>query len=115
MSAEPLLTLSSALSEGGIDPYRFPGSFDVDSYPAVTPLDDDDLLPPPDPKRRLPLPLAAHDKRRLELHVALTTAGVAPLPGDLEAITILCGLDDGTVETVLRWITTARPRSSSAC
>lgn len=115
MSVEPLLTLSSALSEGGIDPYRFPGTRDADRFRAVAPMGDDDLLPPPDPKRRLPIPLAAHDKRRLELHVALTTAGVAPLPGDLDAIKILCGLDDGTVETVLRWITSARPRSAQAC
>ncbi|WP_274564708.1 hypothetical protein [Streptomyces spiramyceticus] len=53
-----------------------------------------------DPYRPLPA-----DKHRLDLHAALTTTGIAPLPGDLDAIKVLSTLDDATVRTVLRWIT----------
>ncbi|MCX4511097.1 MULTISPECIES: hypothetical protein [Streptomyces] len=113
MTAEPLLSLSSVLSDAGIDPYRFPGARDSDGlYSAMR--DEDDLLPP-EQEERLPIPLAAHDRRRLDLHSALTTTGVAPRPGDLDAINILCALDDRTVATVLRWITVAGPRPARAC
>ncbi|MFC5805165.1 hypothetical protein [Streptomyces formicae] len=64
----------------------------------------DFLLPAPDPDARLSVPLSASDRRRLELHAALTTAGIAPLPGDLAAIDALCVLDDTTNATVQRWI-----------
>ncbi|WP_254708542.1 hypothetical protein [Streptomyces lunaelactis] len=60
---------------------------------------------PPDPNQRLPFALPAADKRRLDVHAALTTTGIPPLPGDLDAIKALCTLDDRTLTTVLRWIT----------
>ncbi|MET9515651.1 hypothetical protein [Streptomyces sp. NPDC002994] len=76
------------------DPYRFHGPEDFDQLDAA-----------PDPEQRLPFVLAASDKRRLDLYAALTTTGIAPLPGDLEAIDVLSKLDDTTIRTVLRWIT----------
>ncbi|MGX1508621.1 UNVERIFIED_CONTAM: hypothetical protein RKD43_007330 [Streptomyces graminofaciens] len=76
-----------------IDPYRFPGAT------------DDYLLPAPRPGQRVPLPLEPADRRRLDLHAALTTAGIAPLPGDLAAIDALCALDDTTHAALQRWIT----------
>ncbi|MFJ2476612.1 hypothetical protein ACIOWI_27180 [Streptomyces sp. NPDC087659] len=69
----------------------------------------------PQPAQRLSIPLAAHDRRRLDLHSALTANGVAPLPGDLDAINILSALDDRTVETILHWITVPGPRPARAC
>ncbi|MFG2758590.1 hypothetical protein [Streptomyces wuyuanensis] len=113
MTAEPLLSLSSVLSETGADPYRVPGARDIDGlYPAMA-GDEAELLPPA-PAQRLAIPLAAHDRRRLDLHSALTANGVAPLPGDLDAINILSALDDRTVETILHWITVPGPRPARA-
>jgi hypothetical protein len=37
----------------------------------------------------------------------LTTAGIAPLPGDMDAINVLSALDDTTVSAVLRWVGSA--------
>ncbi|MGW7331566.1 hypothetical protein ACWGIU_23870 [Streptomyces sp. NPDC054840] len=48
------------------------------------------------------------DRRRLDLHAALTTVGVPPLPGDLEAIHTLSALDDTTNAALVRWITASR-------
>ncbi|MEU6706009.1 hypothetical protein [Streptomyces wuyuanensis] len=113
MTAEPLLSLSSVLSETGADPYRVPGVRDIDGlYPAMA-GDEAELLPPAR-AQRLAIPLAAHDRRRLDLHSALTANGVAPLPGDLDAINILSALDDRTVETILHWITVPGPRPARA-
>jgi hypothetical protein len=114
MNAEPLLAMPSALPETGMDPYRFPGTRDCDGdwlHSAVT-AGEDELLPPPDPSRRVPLALAAPDRRRLDLHVALTRTGVAPLPGDLDAIKVLSALDDTTIATILRWITSPSPKAA---
>ncbi|MGW7452670.1 hypothetical protein [Streptomyces sp. NPDC054787] len=41
----------------------------------------------------------------MDLHAALTSAGIAPLPGDLEAIHTLASLDDTTNAALVRWIT----------
>ncbi|WP_405997015.1 hypothetical protein [Streptomyces sp. NBC_00829] len=90
------------------DAYRFPAlPDDLDQQESTTAVDagGDYLLAAPDPMQRLPFALPAPDMRRLDLHAALTTSGVAPLPGDLAAIHVLCELDDATVATVLRWIT----------
>jgi hypothetical protein len=94
-----------------IDPYRFPGAPDGDTAfgDHLPPAPDgtvlgDYLLPAPHTDRRLPLPLEPADRRRLDLHAALTTAGIAPLPGDLAAIEALCALDDTTNATLQRWI-----------
>jgi hypothetical protein len=102
MSAPQVSALASTVSESLRDPYRFPGSRDFDQYDAGEA--GDYLLPAPDPKRRLPYLLAAADRRRLDLHAALTVAGIAPRPGDAGAIEVLCTLDDVTVLTLLRWI-----------
>jgi hypothetical protein len=56
------------------------------------------------PRRRPPLVMAPADRRRLELHAALTRAGVAPAPGDLDAVEALSTLDDTVNATVRRWI-----------
>lgn len=66
---------------------------------------DDFLLPPPRPAHRIDRALDPRDVRRLELHAALTAAGIAPMPGDLEAIDHLSALPH-TVHTALhRWLT----------
>ncbi|WP_405604975.1 hypothetical protein OHT93_35605 [Streptomyces sp. NBC_00191] len=107
MYAWQVSALPSAPQPSEIDPYRFPGARDIDAQSALTPSDssEDFLLPAPDPKQRIPFTLAAADKRRLAVHTVLTTKGVAPMPGDLDAIKALCMLDDTTLTTVLRWIT----------
>ncbi|WP_217625896.1 hypothetical protein [Streptomyces lunaelactis] len=99
--------LPSAPQPSEIDTYRFPGARDIDEHAPFPPADtsDDYLLPSPDPNQRLPFALPAADKRRLDVHAALTTTGIPPLPGDLDAIKALCTLDDRTLTTVLRWIT----------
>ncbi|MFI1395819.1 hypothetical protein [Streptomyces sp. NPDC020681] len=111
MHAWQISPLSSAQQESEVDPYRFPGIRDLDAHTVFPPVDaseDDYFLPAPDPKQRLPFALPAADKRRLDLHAALTTTGVPPLPGDLDAIKALCTLDERTLATVLRWITSPR-------
>ncbi|UYQ66144.1 hypothetical protein [Streptomyces peucetius] len=95
------------------DPYRFPGATAVEDQPrppAALSVPDavdvvDYLLAAPDPGQRVPLQLEPADRRRLDLHAALTTAGIAPLPGDLAAIEALCTLDDSTHTALQRWIT----------
>lgn len=102
------------------DPYRFPGATAVEDQPRppvalsasdavdyllAAPDPVDGLLAAPDPGQRVPLPLEPADRRRLDLHAALTTAGIAPLPGDLAAIEALCALDDTTHTALQRWIT----------
>ncbi|MEU2156174.1 MULTISPECIES: hypothetical protein [unclassified Streptomyces] len=91
-----------------VDLYRFPGAdfFGTLGDTSAT-YAGDFLLPTPDPGQRLPMPLNPEDSRRLDLHAALTSAGIAPLPGDLEAIEALCLLDEATNATLRRWITGA--------
>ncbi|MCB5910717.1 hypothetical protein [Streptomyces pinistramenti] len=89
----------------------------------------DELLPPPRPEDRLPTvprptgtppqnpvprpesrlhaPVSTSDRRRLDLQVALTAAGVAPAPEDAAALRALAGLDDATTTAVINWIGTA--------
>ncbi|MEV6652316.1 hypothetical protein [Streptomyces sp. NPDC051219] len=92
-----------------LDPYRFPGAEELDWHSDATGPDDadDHVLPAPDPAQRLPCPMAASDRRRLDLHAALTAKGVAPLAGDVAAIGVLSELDGTTFAAVLRWITWA--------
>ncbi|MGV9457118.1 hypothetical protein [Streptomyces sp. NPDC003635] len=92
-----------------LDPYRFPaarlGDQPQQMLAACDLMEDGDyVLPAPDPASRLSMTLEASDRRRLELHAALTTAGIAPLPGDLDAIEALCQLDDTTHAALRRWI-----------
>ncbi|MGW7456818.1 hypothetical protein [Streptomyces sp. NPDC054797] len=104
-----------------LDPYRFPGADTIrlpacEASPQDRPGDTDRKLPlggeeggragqreASDP--RLHWPLRPVDRRRLDLHAALTSAGIAPLPGDLEAIHTLASLDDTTHAALVRWIT----------
>lgn len=103
---------SSMTSAGwATDPYRCPGAVDHDDFAAVTygmfgP--DDSYSAAPDPGQRVNLPLRPSDRKRLDLHATLTTAGIAPLPGDLAAIDALCSLDDTTHAALQRWINHAR-------
>ncbi|MFI2351649.1 hypothetical protein ACH492_32465 [Streptomyces sp. NPDC019443] len=103
-SEPPLTTPQTA-----IDSYRFPGVRDFDQPEIVGAVDElgDYFLPAPDPRQRLPFTLAAEDSHRLDLHAVLTTAGIAPLPGDMDAINVLSALDDTTVSAVLRWVGSA--------
>ncbi|WP_327372772.1 hypothetical protein OG393_02000 [Streptomyces sp. NBC_01216] len=101
--------ITAPTSRLDFDPYRFPALF-VDGLPEEAPSPrgpgvDLDHVPAPSPESRLSVPLRPADRRRLELHAALTTAGIAPLPGDLDAIEELCGLDDTTHLALQRWIT----------
>ncbi|MET9463828.1 hypothetical protein ABZY44_03200 [Streptomyces sp. NPDC006544] len=107
-----------------LDPYRFPGADAVQPAPHRTPPqsrrpgDMDWLLPPcgaERPGEHGPTNEAHHgrsltpvDRRRLDLQAALTAAGIAPLPGDMESIYILSALDDTTHAAVVRWITANR-------
>ncbi|MFE7553375.1 hypothetical protein [Streptomyces gardneri] len=92
-----------------LDPYRFPAAYIDDrreetSTAGGTMAFGDHLLSAPVPTRSLSLRLEPADRRRLELHAALTTAGIAPLPGDLDAIEALCTLDDTTHIALRRWL-----------
>ncbi|MEV0000046.1 hypothetical protein [Streptomyces sp. NPDC050848] len=95
-----------------LDPYRFPAVL-IDDRPEETSMArgvmelGDYLLPAPTPESRLPLPFEPADHRRLELHATLTAAGIAPVPGDLDAIEALCTLDDTTHVALRRWINRA--------
>ncbi len=85
-----------------LDPYRFPAAR-ID-HEEETPTVGDDTPPAPEPSSRRTVRLAPSDRRRLELHAALTTAGIAPLPGDLDAVEALCTLDDTTHAVLRRWL-----------
>ncbi|MFF9018089.1 hypothetical protein ACF09C_34670 [Streptomyces sp. NPDC014870] len=100
----PFPTAPTSLSD--FDPYRFPAAYLAD-LPEEPPAAHGAPLPPPAPAARLSVPLEPTDRRRLDLHAALTTAGIAPLPGDLAAIEALCRLDDATHLALQRWITRA--------
>lgn len=68
--------------------------------------EDDFLLPPPNPADRLSSRINPRDLRRLDLHAALTAAGIAPSPGDREAIERLSDLPVAVHEALHRWLTT---------
>ncbi|MFD0155054.1 hypothetical protein ACWGQ4_00515 [Streptomyces sp. NPDC055721] len=92
-----------------LDPYRFPAAYIDDRHEETstargTMAFGDYPLPVPGPTSRLSIRLEPPDRRRLELHAALTTAGIAPLPGDLDAIEVLCRLDDTTHIALRRWL-----------
>ncbi|GGX63460.1 hypothetical protein [Streptomyces fructofermentans] len=61
-------------------------------------------LPPPDPAQRFNLMVGPRDRRRLDLHAALTSAGVPPQCNDREAIDHLSDLPDSVSDCVQRWI-----------
>ncbi|MEV8553539.1 hypothetical protein AB0L04_27465 [Streptomyces glaucescens] len=66
--------------------------------------DGDYLLAPPDPAARVGGPLSPADRRRLDLHAALTIRGIAPRPGDQFAVNAIGSLGDAVTAAVLRWI-----------
>ncbi|MEN8654593.1 hypothetical protein ABCR94_29365 [Streptomyces sp. 21So2-11] len=105
-----------------VDPYRFPGAGAFDAagscstacgglgggdWPAPWPASDAGPagLSAPDPRERLETLLPPVDRRRLDLNVALTAAGIAPAPGDRQAIEALSLLDDATHVALRRWLT----------
>ncbi|MFE9134575.1 hypothetical protein [Streptomyces sp. NPDC007355] len=92
-----------------LDPYRFPAVFLDDRHEETTTVRGtmmfgDSFLSAPTPSACPSPRLEPADRRRLELHAALTTAGIAPLPGDLDAIEALCALDDTTHTALRRWL-----------
>ncbi|MFI0990517.1 hypothetical protein [Streptomyces exfoliatus] len=102
---QALTTTPTALLD--LDPYRLPVMLIDDRHEETSTahgtMEFGDL-PAPAPSSRLPIHLEPADRRRLELHAALTTAGIAPLPGDLDAIEALCSLDDTTHIALRRWL-----------
>ncbi|MFD7966366.1 hypothetical protein ACFV5J_36835 [Streptomyces zaomyceticus] len=104
---QALTTAPRALMD--LDPYRFPAVYVDDRYEETSAACGtmalvDHLEPEPAPSNSPSTQLEAADRRRLELHAALTTAGVAPLPGDLDAIEALSLLDDTTHRALRRWL-----------
>ncbi|MFB7979913.1 hypothetical protein [Streptomyces vinaceus] len=91
-----------------LDPYRFPGIRDVEE----TDWKGDDRVmgpvPIPDPQEQPRGRIGSEHYRRLELHAALTAAGIPPAAGDLHAIAVVSALDDTTNAAVRRWIAGAR-------
>ncbi|MFG3345713.1 hypothetical protein ACGF1Z_11710 [Streptomyces sp. NPDC048018] len=91
-----------------LDPYRFPAAF-LDDLQDETPTTTTDSLSGPctlpAPASRPTDQLKPADRRRIELNAALTTAGIAPSPGDRDAIEALCTLDDTTHTALRRWLT----------
>ncbi|MFH9725468.1 hypothetical protein ACH4M4_21255 [Streptomyces sp. NPDC017254] len=104
---QALTTAPRALLD--LDPYRFPAVYVDDRYEETSTASGTMALvdyfdPEPAPSNGLSPRLEATDRRRLELHAALTTAGIAPLPGDLDAIEVLSALDDTTHSALRRWL-----------
>ncbi|WP_254401563.1 hypothetical protein [Streptomyces sp. AC555_RSS877] len=97
-------TFEPAAAQAFFDPYSCdqPGTPGWET--ALQSTEDDFLLPPPNPARRLDIAIGPRDRRRLDLHAALTTAGVPPQFADREAIDQLSALPDSINTTIQRWI-----------
>ncbi|MFE2553980.1 hypothetical protein ACFXGI_36495 [Streptomyces sp. NPDC059355] len=93
-----------------LDPYRFPGVRDFEDTEGAedTRLASPAPIPDPGPEERPRSRIGAAHHRRLELHAALTAAGIPPLAGDLHAIEAVAALDGTTNAAVRRWIAGAR-------
>lgn len=87
-----------------VDPYAVGLADSVWPAAAGQPHGGDFLLPPPNPAERLELPLDPRDVRRLDLHAALTAAGVPPRPEDRDAIDQLSALSHSVNATLQRWL-----------
>ncbi|MFI6037181.1 hypothetical protein ACIBBD_24010 [Streptomyces sp. NPDC051315] len=89
-----------------VDPYAVDDAAPVWPAPAGQPqdADADHLLPPPHPAERLSLALDPRDRRRLDLHAALTAAGIPPRPEDREAIDQLSALPLSVNTALQRWL-----------
>ncbi|WP_445530024.1 hypothetical protein [Streptomyces cyslabdanicus] len=68
----------------------------------------DFLLAPPISATRIACRVDPRDLRRLDLLAALTVAGIAPWPGDREAIEVLSALPDSVHEALHRWFSYGR-------
>ncbi|MFE7647373.1 hypothetical protein [Streptomyces phaeoluteigriseus] len=66
--------------------------------------DTDYLLAPPNPAERVSYSIGPRDRHRLDLHAALTTAGIPPRPEDRDAIDQLSALPAGINATLQRWL-----------
>ncbi|CAM5237994.1 hypothetical protein [Streptomyces fumanus] len=64
----------------------------------------DHPLPPPHPADRIGSVVGPRDRRKLDLHAALTAAGIPPRPADREAIEQLSALPGEVSDTVRRWL-----------
>ncbi|GHH93725.1 hypothetical protein [Streptomyces capillispiralis] len=88
-----------------VDPYAVEdGTDSVRWPPAEGRREDDYLLAPPHPADRLDSAIDPRDRRRLELHAALTAAGIPPRPEDREAIDSLSALSGSINTTIQRWL-----------
>ncbi|KOU63909.1 hypothetical protein ADK57_20510 [Streptomyces sp. MMG1533] len=94
----------SDAAQAFFDPYACDVPDSSSREPAPQPEQDDYLLPPPNPAQRLDISVGPRDRRRLDLHAALTTAGVPPQLEDREAIDQLSALPDSINMTIQRWI-----------
>ncbi|MDI3405016.1 hypothetical protein QIS96_14465 [Streptomyces sp. B-S-A6] len=72
------------------------------SVPSASSADSADSTNPEAPAASV---LDPRDLRRIELNAALTAAGIAPLPGDREAIDQLSALPHSVHEALHRWLT----------
>ncbi|MEZ7002521.1 hypothetical protein [Streptomyces sp. AD55] len=88
---------SAALPGGGYGPYNPYHPYEPDT-------DGDFLLRPPHPVERVPCRIDPVDLRRLDLHALLTAAGIAPSPGDLEAIEQISRLPGNVHAALRRWL-----------
>ncbi|GGW78712.1 hypothetical protein [Streptomyces galilaeus] len=91
-------------SYGYADPYAVDTTDDYWPAPANPYLDTDYLLAPPNPAERLSYTIDTRDRHRLDLHAALTTAGIPPRPEDSDAIDQLSALPAGINATLQRWL-----------
>ncbi|KMO95029.1 hypothetical protein [Streptomyces roseus] len=91
-----------------LDPYRFPGIRDLEDTGGVPDARRREPSPIPEPQERPRDRTDEAHHRRLELHAALTAAGIPPLPGDLHAIEAVSALDEATNAAVRRWVAGGR-------
>jgi hypothetical protein len=87
-----------------VDPYAVDTAEVLWPAPADSNQDMDHLLPPPDPAKRLNLTIDPRDQRRINLHAALTAAGIPPYPEDRDAIDQLSALSGSVNAALQRWL-----------
>ena len=88
-----------------VDPYAVEEGTGSVRWPSAAGQPDGDyLLAPPHPDDRIDTALNPRDRHRLELHAALTAAGIPPRPEDREAIESLSALSAGINTTIQRWL-----------
>ncbi|GGV13175.1 hypothetical protein [Streptomyces griseoflavus] len=100
---------ATAFEYGPHHAFTDPGALTDDSaapwWPAPAGAHEGDyLLAPPNPSQRLDTAIDPRDRRRLELHAALTAAGIPPRPEDREAIESLSALSGSINTTIQRWL-----------